>query len=111
DRSVRASFEKADYFSELKARYLARTLGAAFSGKILDFGCGIGLLSTFIVQHLPACDLHGFDFSAASIDRIPAATASSGQVHYSGARTAYGLRRRRSCQCYASHSDSGTADN
>ncbi len=48
DRSVAVSGEDSTYFAEYKARYLRRLLGNNFSGKALDFGCGIGLLSGFL---------------------------------------------------------------
>ena len=70
DQSIAVSGEDSSYFAEYKARYLARILGAEFSGKILDFGCGVGLLSRFIKKHLPKSRLDGFDVSRESIARI-----------------------------------------
>jgi 2-polyprenyl-3-methyl-5-hydroxy-6-metoxy-1,4-benzoquinol methylase len=70
DQSIAVSGEDSSYFAEYKARYLARILGADFSGKILDFGCGVGLLSGFIKKHLPKSRLDGFDVSRESIARI-----------------------------------------
>jgi len=70
DQSIAISGEDSTYFAEYKARYLARILGAEFSGKILDFGCGVGLLSAFVKKHLPKSRLDGFDVSRESIARI-----------------------------------------
>jgi SAM-dependent methyltransferase len=70
DQSIAASGEDSAYFAEYKAIYLARVLGANFSGKILDFGCGVGLLSGFLKKHLPASRLEGFDVSRESIAHI-----------------------------------------
>jgi len=70
DASVAASGEDSAYFAEYKAVYLARVLGAGFAGKILDFGCGVGLLSGFLRKHLPAARLDGFDVSRESIARM-----------------------------------------
>jgi SAM-dependent methyltransferase len=81
DRSIRMSGDGAEYFSEYKARYIARAAGPRFSGKILDFGCGIGLLSARLKQHLSAAAIHGYDPSPESIGLIPPALAAGG--HFS----------------------------
>lgn len=78
DRSVAVSGEDSTYFAEYKARYLRRLLGNNFSGKALDFGCGIGLLSGFLKKHLPAIQLDGYDVSQDSIRKIGGALASQG---------------------------------
>jgi len=78
DHSIAASGEDSSYFAEYKAIYLARILGANFSGKILDFGCGVGLLSGFLKKHLPASRLDGFDVSRESIARIDHALSAQG---------------------------------
>jgi SAM-dependent methyltransferase len=83
DRSVQMSGDGAEYFCEYKARYIARYIarveGPRFTGKILDFGCGIGLLSTRLKQHLPAATVHGYDPSPESIRLIPAELAAAGR--------------------------------
>ncbi len=79
DRSVRLSGDGAEYFCEYKARYIARILGANFSGKVLDFGCGIGLLSARLKAHLPAATVHGYDPSPESIRLVPAELAAAGR--------------------------------
>lgn len=77
DQSIALSGEDSSYFAEYKALYLARIVGSSFSGKILDFGCGVGLLSGFLKKHLPAARLNGFDVSRESIARIdPSLTAN-----------------------------------
>jgi SAM-dependent methyltransferase len=82
DRSVKISGDGAEYFCEYKPRYVARTVGARFAGKILDFGCGIGLLSAQLKKRLPAATLHGYDPSSESIQLIPPELA--GQGRFSG---------------------------
>jgi len=79
DESVYLTGENGECFADLKARYLARTLGADFSGKVLDFGCGIGLLARSLLHHLPACRVHGYDPSDASIEQIEPAVRSKGK--------------------------------
>jgi SAM-dependent methyltransferase len=70
DRTVAASGEDSAYFAAYKARYLKKVLPASFSGKALDFGCGVGLLSRFLKAYLPAIRLDGFDVSRDSIGKV-----------------------------------------
>jgi SAM-dependent methyltransferase len=63
DRSLHIGGEGSEYYTEYKARYLAAAVPAGFRGKILDFGCGIGLLARFIRQALPDARVHGYDES------------------------------------------------
>jgi len=70
DRSLGFAGEDSAYFSDYKARYLARVLRRDFSGKVLDFGCGVGLLSGFMKKHLPAARINGFDVSSESINHV-----------------------------------------
>ena len=70
DRSVAFAGESSEYFAEYKAAYVARLLGSKFAGKILDYGCGIGLLSRFLRRHLPNATVHGFDLSSESISLV-----------------------------------------
>lgn len=68
DRSVGS----ARFFADGKARWLAQRLGPNFDGRILDFGCGIGLLAAAIHRAVPNAQLTGFDLSQASIAALPA---------------------------------------
>jgi SAM-dependent methyltransferase len=78
DRSVSISGKDSRYFAEFKALYLRRMLGAKYEGKVLDFGCGVGLLSQFLRRHLPGARIDGFDVSKASIARVDPALAWNG---------------------------------
>lgn len=78
DQSIAASGEDSNYFAEYKAVYLARVLGRGFSGRILDFGCGVGLLSGFLRKHLPSARLDGFDVSGESIARMDHSLTAQG---------------------------------
>lgn len=78
DRSVSFSGQDSRYFAEFKALYLRRMLGPAFAGKILDFGCGVGLLAGFLRKHLPASRIDGFDVSKDSISRVDPSLSSAG---------------------------------
>jgi SAM-dependent methyltransferase len=78
DRSLALSGEDSSYFAEYKALYLRHLLGPSFSGKVLDFGCGVGLLARFLQTHLPAAHVHGFDVSKDSIAKVDPALSSRG---------------------------------
>lgn len=67
------------YYAEGKARYVARLVGRAFSGAILDFGCGVGLLSSALGAALPRARVDGYDPSAASLAEVPAAVRAAGR--------------------------------
>jgi 2-polyprenyl-3-methyl-5-hydroxy-6-metoxy-1,4-benzoquinol methylase len=75
-RSVSASGESPEYFALYKQKVLARLLGPGFARPVLDFGCGIGNLTTHIAQSFPV--VHGYDPSAACVKlaqtRAPNAT-------------------------------------
>ena len=73
NQSVAASGENAGYFAEYKAAYLKRLLPPGFAGRALDYGCGVGLLSSVLHQQMPGAQIDGFDVSQDSIDRVPAA--------------------------------------
>ena len=69
DQAVGISGEETEYFAEYKARYLSR-LGPDFSGRALDFGCGVGMLSGRLKAHLPEARLDGYDVSDRSLERV-----------------------------------------
>ena len=68
DRSVLISGEGSEYYAEYKSRYLAEMMPVGFRGKILDFGCGVGLLARCIRQTFPDAELHGYD---ESVEMVP----------------------------------------
>lgn len=67
DENVKISGEGSIYFTQYKARYLASQLSPNFSGKILDYGCGIGRLLVFVRDFFPNATLSGFDPSRESL--------------------------------------------
>ncbi len=73
--SIAASGESPVYFADYKVECLER-LGLAPSAPILDYGCGIGNLTTRLADKL--ADVHGYDPSAKSLEvareRAPSAT-------------------------------------
>lgn len=70
DQSLAISGDRSEYFADYKARYTAAMVSNGFSGKVLDFGCGVGLGSKFLKKYLPGATLHGFDNSNASLQQI-----------------------------------------
>ncbi|HEV8539743.1 MAG TPA: class I SAM-dependent methyltransferase [Nitrospiraceae bacterium] len=79
DQSLALSGETGEYFAEYKARYVCdQVVGPGFSGRVLDFGCGIGLLSGCLKAQLPLAAIHGFDVSGKSIRRIHANLRAAG---------------------------------
>jgi len=68
----------SDYFAEYKAKYIARLMGGEFSGKVLDFGCGIGSLLDHLSKALPEIILHGYDISNACLEAINPAHLEKG---------------------------------
>lgn len=79
DRDVGLSGESGAYFAEYKARYLRDlVVRPDFSGTLLDFGCGVGLLSRFLKSYLPAATVHGFDASVESIRNIDSSLRATG---------------------------------
>jgi 2-polyprenyl-3-methyl-5-hydroxy-6-metoxy-1,4-benzoquinol methylase len=69
DRYASMFRTNTDYFAAYKVSFVARLVGKQFAGRILDFGCGIGLVSNKLVVALPLATVHGVDSSSASIAR------------------------------------------
>jgi SAM-dependent methyltransferase len=63
--SIAASGEGPAYFARYKRDVLVRLLGPGFSRPVLDFGCGIGNLTSLLVESLP--EVHGYDPSGDSV--------------------------------------------
>ncbi len=79
DKNLKISGEGAQYFSAYKANYLARCLGEQAGRKILDYGCGVGLLSAELKRRFSGARVHGYDLSHDSVARIPAALTAQGR--------------------------------
>lgn len=70
DRSVSIVGEGGEYFAKVKASYMASVLGPWFRGRVLDYGCGVGLLSRALFEQFPGAHIDGFDPSPASIEAV-----------------------------------------
>src|ERR1019366_9978274 len=76
--NVRVTGENSEYFAQYKARYIARRMGAQFSGRILDYGCGVGMLSNYMKQVFPHATEDGYDISDASIPKVDTGIRTQG---------------------------------
>jgi 2-polyprenyl-3-methyl-5-hydroxy-6-metoxy-1,4-benzoquinol methylase len=77
NRSVSISGDTSDYFAAYKAAYIARNI-APGGGKLLDYGCGIGLLAGHLRRRLPNARIDGFDISQDCVNQIDAKLAQQG---------------------------------
>jgi len=64
-RNVALGGEPPAYYAACKQRIVERILGKGFSLPILDFGCGVGTLTSLLSRSFPA--VHGYDPSAESL--------------------------------------------
>jgi SAM-dependent methyltransferase len=63
--NVAGSGEPPAYFAQYKQRFLERILGKDFAQPVLDFGCGIGVLTALLSRSFREVD--GYDPSAESL--------------------------------------------
>jgi 2-polyprenyl-3-methyl-5-hydroxy-6-metoxy-1,4-benzoquinol methylase len=63
--NVAPSGEAPSYFAEYKRRVLERLLGRDFDRPLLDFGCGIGALTSVLARSFR--NVHGYDPSTESV--------------------------------------------
>jgi len=68
---VKLSGENAEYFANYKAECIRSVLGEDFSGRILDYGCGVGLISEYLARHFDTdkAEISGYDISTESIKK------------------------------------------
>lgn len=69
DKSLALSGESSDYFAQYKAKKLKEWLPACATKQqtILDFGCGDGVMTSFVAHEFPLAKVYGVDPSPASI--------------------------------------------
>ncbi len=89
ERSMALSGEASDYFATYKLGCLERLVGAGFDAPVLDYGCGVGMVTEKLSGRFSRVD--GFDPSAESLEaarkRAPRATfysdiAAAPEGHY-----------------------------
>jgi 2-polyprenyl-3-methyl-5-hydroxy-6-metoxy-1,4-benzoquinol methylase len=77
NHSVRISGDTSDYFAAYKAAFIARKI-APSGGKLLDYGCGIGLLAGHLNRRFPEVQIDGFDISQDSVSQIDKSLVQQG---------------------------------
>lgn len=75
--SIKISGEKPEYFAAYKASYLSRVVPFDIR-RVLDYGCGIGMLSTQLKLQFPKAQVDGFDPSPGSLARVDLALRAQG---------------------------------
>lgn len=88
DQSITLSGESAEYFAELKAQLARSLLGKCEGSRVLEFGCGIGVLTGLLARQMPAAEVHGFDTSEESI-RLARDTHGTGRFAHGTSRLPY----------------------
>ena len=78
DASLAFAGASAEWFARYKALYTLRIVGDQFRERVLDFGCGVGLVASFLKELLPRAMIDGYDVSQASIELIDASLRSQG---------------------------------
>ena len=86
-RNIESSGESPTYFAEYKLRCLERLVGAALDQPVLDFGCGIGMLTEQLLKRFG--EVHGYDPSKESLD-LAAGRAPGASFHADAAQIPQG---------------------
>lgn len=70
DRGLRFTGESKEYFADTRLAWTRQVLGAHFQPgwRCLDFGCGTGTATPYLIKHLAAAQIVGVDPSQASCD-------------------------------------------
>src|SRR5271167_2281031 len=69
DQSTAIAGESSEYFTDYKAAFVERLLDGR-PARILDFGCGVGTLSSALAGRLPGVAVHGYDVSEDSLAQV-----------------------------------------
>ena len=67
NQGLKLSGERKEYFADGRGAWMKRVLGQAGTGRMLDFGCGVGAVTPFLLRHLRLTHLTGSDLSDASL--------------------------------------------
>lgn len=78
DRNVAISGETSEYFACYKARFIAEEVVPRPDCRILDYGCGIGLVCGQLKRRLPRARIDGYDVSRTSLDHLDATVRKEG---------------------------------
>jgi SAM-dependent methyltransferase len=78
-RNIALSGEQPVYFATYKLHCLERLVGAGFDLPVLDYGCGVGMVTEQLCTRFS--DVHGYDPSGESLS---AARARASAAHFHG---------------------------
>ncbi|MFH1665264.1 MAG: class I SAM-dependent methyltransferase [Candidatus Omnitrophota bacterium] len=69
DKKAKIFGGSTEYFAGYKAKYVKDYLGAGFKGRILDYGCGVGLVVRQLKKHFDKSDVEitGYDISSGAV--------------------------------------------
>ena len=84
DASVRFSGESGEYFADYKLAYLAGRWSPQPGDRILDYGCGIGMLTGRLAAQFPGCEVVGYDPSRESLVQANSRVAHLPNVQLTG---------------------------
>ncbi len=76
--SLGALGNESDYFASHKTRFVSKLLKHLKRPKVLDFGCGVGKLSSSIQSEITNTTIHGYDVSAESLGQLAPELAARG---------------------------------
>lgn len=78
DKSVRIAGETGEYFAAYKATFIAEHVAPRADCRILDYGCGTGLVTLQLKKTLPKACVDGYDVSRESLAEVDPAVRSRG---------------------------------
>lgn len=76
--AIRWSRDTSEYFCHHKAVSVATLCRDAPPLKVLDYGCGVGAVTRYLVSVFPAARVDGFDVSEDSLLEVPAEVRARG---------------------------------
>ena len=76
--NVRITGETGEYFAAYKANYIAAKVATKPGCRILDYGCGVGLVCCQLKKYIPEARVDGYDVSQLSVNRIGSTLRAQG---------------------------------
>ena len=78
EESVAITGESGEYFAAYKADFVAANVMPVSGCRILDYGCGVGIVSARLKERFLQGQIDGYDVSRASLGRVPPALRAQG---------------------------------